>query len=88
MIKESQVNTNRFSLGLSNLKIGSNVKGVSLEGEIEPTREGDLAKVLKSLTKKNKLKKKEKHLLDMEAKEKEYNYQINEAIGKSLEDTM
>ena len=57
MIKESEINTNRFSLGLNTLKIGSNVKGISMEAEIEPTSEGDFAKVIKSLHKKHKLKK-------------------------------
>lgn len=56
MIKESQVNTNKFSLGLKNLKIGGNLKGISMAAEIESTREGKIAQVLKSLTKKNKMK--------------------------------
>lgn len=42
MIKESEINTDRFSLRLNTLKIASNVKGMSMEAEILPTSEGDL----------------------------------------------
>lgn len=56
MIKEAEINTNRFSLGLNTLKIDINIKRVSVGVDIESTTEGNLKKVLNSLYKKHKLK--------------------------------
>lgn len=55
LTKEAGIKSNRFPLGLKNLKISGSIKNMSVDVEAKKSEDSEIAKILSSLKRKGKL---------------------------------